>query len=149
MNDFFANLSLVFCLLSPMFAYRADFKRLGHVNLVTVLLFLLFWGYVLTTGAMYNSPASIIFYALLVINLFFAMINSALFMRVRHPRPSLFKLLGMGALLIVACVFFIEYLHPTNVNFDTLMQALMTAVPIFVTGIIFIRLKQIDREPEL
>lgn len=148
-NDFFASAALIFCILSPVFAYRTGLGRIGRVNLVTVLLFLLFWGYVLTTGASYNSPASIAFYALFYINLCFAAINSALFIKARHPRASVLKLLGVGILLIIACVLLVEYLHPTNVISDTLLQAAMTAVPIFVTGIIFIRLKKIDRQLEV
>lgn len=148
-NGFFASAALVFCILSPVFAYRAGLERIGRLNLVTVLLFLLFWGYVLLTGASYNSLASIAFYALFYINLCFAAINSALLMKTRRPRASLLKLLAVGTLLIGVCVFFVEYLHPTNVISDTLLQATMTAVPIFVTSIIWARLRQIDREPEL
>ncbi|EPE61678.1 putative membrane protein [Exiguobacterium sp. S17] len=70
-------------------------------------------------------------------------------METRHPRASLFKLLGVGALLIGACVLLVEYLHPTNVISDTLLQATMTAVPIFVTSIVWIRLRRIDRQPEV
>lgn len=148
MLDFFAQMTFVIGILSPIFAYRAGRKVVGRINLVTVFAFSIIWFYVISTGPAYNHPISTLFYALIVVNCGFAIGNSVLFLRERNPLLSLKKLLATLLCLTVLCFVFIELMYPTNVLSDTLLQTVMLTVPLFVCGVIWARLRQIDREPE-
>lgn len=148
MLDFFAQLAFVIATLSPIFAYRAGFKKIGRVNLMTVIAFLVVWVCVISTGPAYNSPISLLFYTLIYVNLFFVLGNSILFLRHRDPRIDMKQLIALTGVLTLLCFVFIESVYPTNVVSDTLLQTLLLAVPIFTCGVILTRLRQIDREPE-
>lgn len=148
MLDFFAQMTFVIGILSPIFAYRAGRKNVGRINLITVFAFLIIWFYVISTGPAYSHPISIFFYVLIVVNCGFAIGNSMLFLRKRNPLLSLKKLLATVLCLVVLCFVFIELMYPTNVLIDTLLQTVMLTVPLFVCGVIWVRFRQIDREPE-
>lgn len=148
MLDFFAQMTFVIGILSPIFAYRAGRKNVGRINLITVFAFLIIWFYVISTGPAYSHPISIFFYVLIVVNCGFAIGNSMLFLRKRNPLLSLKKLLATVLCLVVLCFVFIELMYPTNVLIDTLLQTVMLTVSLFVCGVIWVRFRQIDREPE-
>lgn len=148
MFEFFAQMTFLIGILSPIFAYRAGRKTLGRINLVTVFLFLISWIYVISTYVAYNHPMSIFFYILIVVNCSFAIGNSMLFLRVRNPSLSWKKLLAIVLSLTALCFVFVELTYPTNVLIDTLLQTVMLMVPLFVCGAVWVRLRQIDREPE-
>lgn len=148
MLDFFAQMTFVIGILSPIFAYRAGRKNVGRINLITVFAFLIIWFYVISTGPAYSHPISIFFYVLIVVNCGFVIGNSMLFLRKRNPLLSLKKLLATVLCLVVLCFVFIELMYPTNVLIDTLLQTVMLTVPLFVCGVIWVRFRQIDREPE-
>lgn len=148
MLDFFAQMTFVIGILSPIFAYRAGRKNVGRINLITVFAFLIIWFYVISTGPAYSHPISIFFYVLIVVSCGFAIGNSMLFLRKRNPLLSLKKLLATVLCLVVLCFVFIELMYPTNVLIDTLLQTVMLTVSLFVCGVIWVRFRQIDREPE-
>lgn len=148
MLDFSSMIAIVISVFSPIFAYRVGLIIIGRINLFTVLLFVVSWVYILTMGLLYNHPVSILFYVSILVNCCFAIGNSLWFMHKRNPEFGLKKLLVLPLVLAVPCYMFMEKMYPTNLLPDTLMHTVMLVTSIFVPGIIWTRLRQIDREPE-
>lgn len=148
MLDFFSMVAIVISVFSPIFAYRIGQRTVSRINLGTVLLFIVSWFCILTLGLPYNHPISILFYISIVVNCCFAIGNSVWFMHKRNPKFSLRKLLVLPLVLTALCFVFIEQMYPTNVLQDSLLHTLMLVTAIFVSGIIWTRLRQIDRKPE-
>ncbi|WP_404353673.1 hypothetical protein [Exiguobacterium aurantiacum] len=140
--------AIVISVFSPIFAYRVGLTTIGRINLFTVLLFIGSWLFILTMGLLYNHPVSMLFYVSIMANCCFAIGNSVWFMHKRNPKASVKKLLVVLSFLTALCFVFIELMYPTNVLIDTLLQTVMLTVPLFVCGVIWVRFRQIDREPE-
>lgn len=149
MGDFFVNVALVYMLISPVFAYRVGRKRIAWMNVATILFYVVSWGYVLGTGTPAEHPVSILWGVLLFLNLLLAIVTSAMFLYKRWPNHSL---LHVG---VVAISFFLGSLVVTysldsrDVLWEMVLQASMMTVVLFVTCVIWIRLRQIDRQPDL
>ncbi len=148
MLDFSSMVAIVISVFSPIFAYRVGLTTIGRINLFTVLLFIGSWLFILTMGLLYNHPVSMLFYVSIMANCCFVIGNSVWFMHKRNPKASVKKLLVVLSFLTALCFVFIEKAYSTTVLQDTLMHTGMLVTAIFVTGIIWTRLRQIDREPE-
>lgn len=148
MLDFFSMVAIIISVLSPIFAYRVGLTTIGRINLFTVLLFIVSWLCILTMGLLDNHPVSMLFYVSIMVNCCFAVGNSIWFMYERNPKAGVKKLLVVLFVLTVLCFVFIEKADPTTVLQDTLMYTVMLVTAIFVSGIVWTRLRQIDREPE-
>ncbi|TCI47195.1 hypothetical protein EVJ27_03460 [Exiguobacterium sp. SH3S2] len=149
MGNFFVNLALFYMMVSPAFAYRVGRKRVARMNIITLLLYIVSWGYVLEAGTPSEHPVSILWGVLLFLNLLLAVITSAMFLYERRPNRSLLYI-GVTAIIFFLGSLLVTYsLDSRDILWEMLLQASMTTVVLFVTSVIWIRLRQVDRQPEM
>ncbi|MCT4784228.1 hypothetical protein NQG63_13265 [Exiguobacterium himgiriensis] len=148
MGDFFLTTAFFFSLISPIFAYRTGQKWLGRLNLVTLIVFIL--SFVTVHGfVQFHTWLLTAMYALFYINLVFAIITSSMFLHDRHPRASLVKIIGLVSGIFLASLLALYTLALYDVWWKMVIGATITTVTLYVTGVLLLRLKQLDRQPEI
>jgi len=148
-GNFFVNLALLYMLVSPAFAYRIARKRVARLNMITLLLYIVSWGYVLGAGTPSDHPVSILWGVLLFLNLLLTMMTSAMFLYERWPNHSLVRIAAVAFSFFLGSLVVTYSLDSRDVLPEMILQASMMTVVLFVTSVIWIRLRQIDRQPDM
>lgn len=147
-GDFFITTALFFSLISPIFAYRTGHKWLGRVNMLTLLAFVV--GFLSVHGfVLYDTWLVTAMFALFFLNLLFAIINSSMFIHDRHPRASLAKVAGTVGLIFLGSLLTAYYFDLHGEWWRVIIGATIPTVTLFVTGVLLLRLKQLDKQPEV
>ncbi|RHB50153.1 hypothetical protein DW881_07010 [Exiguobacterium sp. AM39-5BH] len=148
MGNFLVNLSLFYMIVSPVFAYRIGRKRFARLNMITILLYIVSWGYVLGTGTPSDHPVSILWGILLFLNLLLTLMTSAMFLYERWPNHTLMRIVALATSFLLGSLVVAYRLDSRDVLWEMMLQASMMTVVLFVTSVIWIRLRQIDRQPD-
>jgi len=148
-GNFFVNLALFYMMVSPAFAYRIGRKRVARMNMISLLLYIVSWGYVLGAGTSSEHPVSILWGILLFLNLLLAVMTSAMFLYDRRPTRSLLPIGARAIIFFLGSLLVTYNLDSHEVLGEKLLQASMMTVVLFVTSVIWIRLRQINRQPDM
>lgn len=149
MGNFFVNLALFYMLVSPAFAYRIGRKRVARLNMITLGLYIVSWGYVLGAGTPSDHPVSILWGVLLFLNLLLTVMTSAMFLYERWPNHSLVRIAAVATSFFLGSLVVTYSLDSRDVLSEMMLQASMMTVVVFVTSVIWIRLRQINRQPDM
>ncbi|MCC5892879.1 hypothetical protein [Exiguobacterium sp.] len=133
-------------MISPVFAYRTGQKWLGRVNALTLILFVVSF-LSMHGGGIYDTRLTTAMFALFFLNLLFAIINSSMFIHDRHPRASLVKVVGTVGLLFLGSLSTAYYFDLHGEWWRVVIGATIPTVTLFVTGVLLLRMKQIDEQP--
>ena len=136
-------------LVSPAFAYRIGRKRVARLNIITLLLYIVSWGYALGAGTPSDHLVSILWGILLFLNLLLTVMISTMFLYERWPNRSLLHIGAVAATFFLGSLVVTYRLDSNDVLWEMMLQASMMTVVLFVTSVIWIRLRQIDRHPDM
>ncbi len=136
-------------LVSPVFAYRVGRKRVARLNMITLLFYIVSWGFVLVTGTPSDHPVSILWGILLFLNLFLTVMTTTMFLYERLPNRSLLHIGAMAIIFFLGSLLVTFSLDSREVLGENVLQGSMMTVVLFVTSVIWIRLRQIDRQPDM
>lgn len=117
--------------------------------MITLLLYIVSWGFVLVMGTPSDHPVSILWGILLFLNLFLTVITTTMFLYERWPNRSLLHIGAMAIIFFLGSLLVTFSLDSREVLGENVLQASMMTVVLFVTSVIWIRLRQIDRQPDM
>ena len=117
--------------------------------MISLLLYIVSWGYVLGAGTSSEHPVSILWGILLFLNLLLAVMTSAMFLYDRRPTRSLLPIGARAIIFFLGSLLVTYNLDSHEVLGEKLLQASMMTVVLFVTSVIWIRLRQINRQPDM
>ncbi|UTT42643.1 hypothetical protein [Exiguobacterium aurantiacum] len=75
--------------------------------------------------------------------------NSAMFLYERWPNRSLLRIGAVAIIFFLGSLLVTYSLDSRKVLGENLLQASMVTVVLFVTSVIWIRLRQINRQPDM
>lgn len=117
--------------------------------MITLGLYIVSWGYVLGAGTPSDHPVSILWGVLLFLNLLLTVMTSAMFLYERWPNHSLVRIAAMAASFFLGSLVVTYSLDSRDVLSEMVLRASMMTVVVFVTSVIWIRLRQINRQPDM
>ncbi len=117
--------------------------------MMTLLLYIVSWGYVLGVGTPSDHPVSILWDVLLFLNLLLTVMTSAMFLFERRSNHSLMRIAAVAASFFLGSLVVTYSIDSRDVLSEMMLQASMMTVVLFVTSVIWIRLRQINRQPDM